>query len=595
LKRDGNRISGSKKNIQRSRRIKSPFRRLQITKELYLSSVTGAISLVACLSLLAEYGFYLTGERISLLHCLDYLLALAAMSQLLFRLALSRDKRQFFRINRADFLFLFFFWGALLAVLTRKGGEVPQLFILLTQAYLAGFLVLRLPAFNRLASTLGLRPPFVVLTTFILIIGLGTVLLLLPRSITPGKSLSVLDALFTATSATCVTGLVVVDTGSCFSFVGQIIILCLVQVGALGLMTFTSFFALLSGREFGVKDRVFLGGFLSPASLGNLGTLISFILIMTFVAEGIGALLLYPQFLPGAENPPQALYYSVFHSISAFCNAGFCLFSDSFVQYQANLRVNLIMTALIVVGGLGFMVNANLLKWIYLRLRKRRAVLTLQTKLVFFTSILLIGAGTVLILLGENKGAFINLPWKTRLLGAYFQSVTTRTAGFNTLDMGSLGLSSTFLLMILMFIGASPGSTGGGIKTSTLATLVFTIKSMAEGKSRIEVFKRTIPRIVIYQSLCVIILALGWIAVSTLALAFTEQASLATVIFENLSAFGTVGLSRGLTSHLSAAGRVIVIATMLVGRIGPLTLALIVAGRRASEHYQYPEESIIVG
>ena len=534
-------------------------------------------------------------ENIGFLHGLDQILVLTAMTQLVFHLILSRDKRQFFRMNRMDFFFVFLFWGALLTIVVGKGLEVSKLLVFLTQGYLIGFLILRLSAFNKLVFIAKLRPPLVVLTTFILIIVVGTCLLLLPRSLSPNKSLSVLNALFTATSATCVTGLVVVDTGSHFSFMGQIIILCLIQVGALGLMTFTSFFAVLSGKEFSVKDRALLGDILGRSSLGNLGILISFILLMTFIIEAIGALLLYPQFLPGANNPLQALHYSIFHSISAFCNAGFCLFSDSFMQYRANFAVNLTMTALIIVGGLGFIVNANLLKWIYLRLRKKRAVLTLQAKLVLLISAVLIVVGTILILLGENGETFKDLPWKTRFLGAYFQSVTARTAGFNTLNIGSLALSSTFLLMVLMFIGASPGSTGGGIKTSTFATLLFTIKSMAEGKSRIEVFKRSIPRVVVYQSLCVVTLALGWIAISTLILTFTEQTSLATIVFEDLSAFATVGLSRGLTSHLSTAGRIIIISTMLVGRIGPLTLALIVAGRRVSEHYEYPEEPIAVG
>ncbi|NQS90187.1 hypothetical protein HQ584_10405 [Patescibacteria group bacterium] len=360
-------------------------------------------------------------------------------------------------------------------------------------------------------------------------------------------------------------------------------------------MTFTSFFALVMGRGFGVRDRVILRDIFSYGDMGKLGSLILSILTVTFVFEAVGSILLYLQFLPHTKNTLAAAYSAIFHSVSAFCNAGFSLYSDSFTQYQSSLGINLTMSGLIIAGGLGFIVVVNLLRIVYSRLKGKREVLSLQSKLVLLVSGVLILLGTSLLYLAEMHEVARDLSLKDRILGAYFQAVTARTAGFNTLNIARLTIPSSFLLIMLMFIGASPGSTGGGIKTSTFAILIFTIKSLVKGKERVETFKRTIPKMVVYQALCVVILALGWIGISTLLLSFMEKAPFLDILFEDLSAFGTVGLSRGLTRHLSTAGRVIIILTMLVGRTGPLTLALAIGGKKAGELYEYPEEKIVIG
>ena len=473
--------------------------------------------------------------------------------------------------------------------LTRPYVTACQIYIAFSSILKANHLI------NRTLVKLRLQPPWIVLLTFITIITLGTLLLLLPKSTTIGNKTTLLDALFTATSATCVTGLIVLDTGTHFSLLGQLIILFLIQVGGLGLMTFTSFFAIVMGRDFGIKGRVLLQDILKFESPGRVGRFLLSIFLLTFATEATGALLLYTQFLPQIKNPLFCTYSAIFHSVSAFCNAGFSLYRDSFIRYRANFGVNLIMAALIILGGLGFRVLADLSHWRPFRRRGRGKPLSLQSKLVISTTFSLIGVGALLILLGEREGVLKDLSLKEKLLGSFFQSITARTAGFNTLNIASLTHFSAFLLIILMFIGASPGSTGGGIKTSTFATLLITVNSMVRGKSRVEAFKRTIPRIVIHQALCVVILALIWVSISTLLLSFTEDAPFIDILFEEVSAFGTVGLSRGLTPHLSSIGRIIVILTMLVGRIGPLTLALAIGGKKVSEPYEYPEERIMIG
>jgi len=566
------------------------------------------VALLAIFSFVLEYGFYLSNETKSLLCQLNLLIAGVFVIEFFFKLVLSREKKIYLKSNRVVFLLvisLFFFIFFLKNPSVSSGFIYPLEKIgvfswsgnshIIFQIYIFISLLLKIPQLNKVITTLRIKPPWVVILTFVSIITLGTLLLLLPRATTPGRETTFMDALFTATSATCVTGLIVVDTGSHFSLLGQLVILSLIQVGGLGLMTFTSFFALSLGKELGVKDRALLRDILNYRNIGRIGSLIVSILVITFTIEILGAFFLYIQFLPHYGKNLSSAYSAIFHSISAFCNAGFSLYSDSFIRYKNDLGINFIMSSLIILGGLGFIVIVDLLRWGYGYFRGKKEPLSLQSKLVLLVSSLLIVGGIGLIFLGERGGILRTLPWKGKLLTAYFQSVTARTAGFNTLNISDLSIFSAFLLIIFMFIGASPGSTGGGIKTSTFATLFFTIRSMTQGKSKVEVFHRTIPSLVVYQALCVVILALGWIAFSTLFLALTENAPFVDILFEELSAFGTVGLSRGLTSHLTIAGRIIIILSMLVGRIGPLTLALAMRGRRIRELYEYPEERIMIG
>lgn len=573
-----------------------------------LNIVIISASLLAISSLLLEYGFYFGVGAKALLHKLDILIAGIFLTELFLKLILARDRKLFLKSNRPDFIIAIVFLVLLLVLRgfsalpgfihgLKRLGMFPLGFayVVVCQIYIAASLFLKATYLNRLIAHLRLSPPWIVILTFVCIIVLGTLLLSLPKSTAPGKETTLLSALFTATSATCVTGLIVVDTGSHFSLMGQIIILCLIQIGGLGLMTFTSFFALVLGRGIGIKDRVVLRDIFDYTNPGMITRLVLSILGITFTIEAIGALLLYSQFLPQIKDSSFCIYSAIFHSISAFCNAGFSLYQDSFIGYGAHLGINLIMGILIILGGLGFMVLINLLHWRPSRFKRKGKSLTVQTKLVLITSSLLILMGALFLLIGEGDEVLKGLSLKEKLLGAFFQSITARTAGFNTLNIANLTNFSAFLLIILMFIGASPGSTGGGIKTSTFATLLLTVRSMARRKSRVEVFKRTIPRMVTYQALCVGILALGWISISTLFLSLTEKAPFINILFEDLSAFGTVGLSRGITRNLTSAGKIIIILTMLIGRIGPLTLALAIGGRRVSEPYEYPEEKIMIG
>ncbi|MBC7189906.1 Trk family potassium uptake protein [Candidatus Aerophobetes bacterium] len=456
------------------------------------------------------------------------------------------------------------------------------------------FAVIKIPHFYRWLSSLHIPPPLTVVVTFLIIIATGTFLLILPHATAPGKETKFIDALFTAASATCVTGLIVVDTGSHFSLFGQIVILSLIQIGGLGLMMFASLFALIS-RDFGVRERILIREVTRYENLSKISSVVLLVLFLTLLFEAGGAIFLYFQLLSFEKSALHAAYSAIFHSISAFCNAGFSLYSDSFMRYRADFGVNIIMAGLIISGGLGFVVVLDLLGGVKALFKKQRKYFSLHARLVLFTTLILIIAGTFIIFAGEQNGLFKGFSLKEKFLASFFQAVTARTAGFNTVKISSLTSFTCFFLILLMFIGASPGSTGGGIKTSTFALLLLTIRSMIQGKDEVEVFKRTVPRTTIYQALCVITLALCWISLSTLLLSFTEKSNFLDIFFEVFSAFGTVGLSRGITSELTTWGKIIIIVTVIAGRIGPLTLALAIAGKKKVKRYRYPEENIIIG
>lgn len=444
---------------------------------------------------------------------------------------------------------------------------------------------------------LHLHPSMILVASFAVVIALGTFLLLLPRATAGGEVTGLVDAFFTATSAVCVTGLTVVNTGSHFTRFGQIVILVLIQIGGLGLMTFTAFFGLLLGRNLGVREKVVLADMFNFEVVGRLRRLIAGILILTLVIEFLGSAALFYAWSGNFPSLSEAAFSSVFHSVSAFNNAGFSLFSRNLQGYRLNLPVNLTITFLIILGGLGFTVNLNCLSCLWGRVGRRKGVprLSVQTKVVLLTTALLIVGGTLGFLASEWKHTLAGYSWDQKLLISYFQSVTPRTAGFNTVNIGSLSVSTSLLLMLLMFTGASPGGTGGGIKTSTLGMVVGVIRSILRGRENVEIFHRTIPRELANRALAVVFIALTVVFFSTFFLSLTEKAPLENLAFEVVSAFGTVGLSRGITPQLTDWGKLILSATMLVGRAGPLTLAFALAYRETRGVYTYPEERIMIG
>lgn len=437
-----------------------------------------------------------------------------------------------------------------------------------------------------------LSPSQLILLGFLLLISIGTILLLLPISTASGERMSFINALFTATSAVCVTGLIVVDTSTYFSPFGKTVLIILIQFGGLGIMTLTTLFAVLLGRRITLRGRIIAQETLGYISRSDIIKLVISIIITTAILETIGAVVLFLRFLISYNFPlMKALVFGIFHSVSAFCNAGFSLFTTNFENFSSDSIINFSIIFLLFLGGLGF----GALMDIY-NLRSFRKY-ALQSKMVIAISLGLIVVGTSLILLMEysNPATLGPKSFGDKLLSSLFQSMTPRTAGFNTVRINALNQASMFIIIMLMFVGASPGSTGGGIKTTTFGTLFFASLSAIRGKKDVEIFERRLPASNIWRALAVTSIALTVISFVTILLLISEKKPLIDIMFETVSAFGTVGLSTGLTPNLTSIGKFFLVVTMFIGRVGPFTFALALSLREKRTLFRYPIERVTIG
>lgn len=431
----------------------------------------------------------------------------------------------------------------------------------------------------------------------------GTLLLLLPWA-TRQTPVGIVDALFTITSAMCVTGLTVVDTGTTFTLFGQLVILATIQLGGLGITTFSVYLFFYVRSGVGLRDRWVINETLVHTPVRSLDELVRAVIHLTLLIEAAGAFCLALVFVP-QFGWLQGGYYAIFHAISAFCNAGFALFSDNLAGYRNEPVVNLTIMLLIILGGIGFLVMRELTDVYRRHQRGLRWRLSLHSKLVLLTSGVLIVVGWLAILALElGNGTFAETGWGEALWVSLFQSVTTRTAGFNTIDLNLLGVPTIFLMIVLMFIGASPGSTGGGIKTTSLALFFAILYSRLKGYRVTSVFRRTIPDETATKTLTLFMVAALWIFVMTFLVLTVELSGLSTAesrgalldyLFEVVSAFGTVGLSLGVTAKLSVPGKLLITLLMFVGRVGLLTFTFIVIKQAGRDGTVYAEENIMIG
>ncbi len=434
---------------------------------------------------------------------------------------------------------------------------------------------------------------------FLALITVGTILLMLPFSTASGNWNNPLVALFTATSAVCVTGLIVVDTGSYFSSFGQGIVLLLIQLGGLGYMTATTLLLLLIGRRLCLKDRLAIQQAMDTSELANVNALVVSIISMTFIFELTGAFCLMPTFLQDF-GLGQALWLSIFHSISAFNNAGFSLFSDSLVQYAENAWPMVVISALIILGGIGYQVIMEAFAWLRARLRggKAHSVFSLHFKIVTSTTFILLLVGTIgfLFIEYDNPATLAEKSFGAKALIAGFQSVVMRTAGFNSIDIGAMETSALFVAIALMFVGASPGSTGGGIKTTTARILLMSTKAALQGKEEVNCYQRQIPMARILKALSVVVASAISVVIITTCISISDpNLSFIKILFEAVSAFATVGLSTGITAELSISGQLFIIATMYIGRVGILLLMSALLGDPSPSVIRYPEEDLLTG
>jgi trk system potassium uptake protein len=458
---------------------------------------------------------------------------------------------------------------------------------------------------NPIEDTIGVwRKLFNKLSTAqIMVLGFGSLILLgaliltLPIVSRDGNSIGFLNALFTSTSAVSITGLVVVDTATSWNLFGQIVIILLTQIGGLGFMTVTTMLAIIIKKKINLRERLLIQESFHQFDLSGLVKLTRHVVLITFIIESFGALILSTVFIP-QFGVTKGIWYSIFHAIGGFCNAGFDLMGEvsgqysSLTYYADNITINITICGLIILGGLGFPVLLDIFK------NKRFSKFSLHSKVVLTTTNILIILGAILIFAIEynNPQTLGNLPIKDKLLGSIFQSITPRSGGFNTLDLTRLNQTSTFITMILMFVGASPSSTGGGIKTTTLAVLILTVKTFILGKEDVEVYNRRISYSMVNKAIGVSFIALTMIIICTLILTtFEPQFDIVESLYEVISAFATVGLTLGGTFGLTPIGKLVIIFCMFAGRVGSLTILIAIASRGNKQIIRYPEGKIIVG
>ncbi len=453
---------------------------------------------------------------------------------------------------------------------------------------------------KRMNSLLELHPSQLLSGVFAGFILLGTILLKLPFATHDG--ISVMDALFTATSAACVTGLMVVDTGTTFTFFGQLVILALIQVGGLGIMTFSVFFSFVLGRALSMRESSIVFDSFDPFHQLSIKELLTRVIKLTFVIEIVGFLFLAARWIPemGIEK---GTYYAIFHAVSGFCNAGICLFPDSLISYSGDLTVNMVFGALIVAGSLGFVTLVEVSMVSVRKMAGKRIGFSLQTRMIFTVSTALILTGALLTFFIEESNVFVGMSFVDKLMASLFHSVS-RTAGFITVDFHEFSNGSLFLYIMLMFVGAAPGSVGGGIKVTTFGVLIAMGISRLYSREKVFAFNRTIPEEITSRSISILFVSVQIIVLFTFILLLTESGptdsdshrdKFMQIMFEVVSAFGTVGLSAGATSELTEIGKGLITLLMLIGRLGPLTVTMAVARKASKGIYHYSEENVMVG
>lgn len=442
---------------------------------------------------------------------------------------------------------------------------------------------------NKIYDKITLNPPLVLSLGFAILITFGGVLLSLPFFTKSGEATDLIDSMFVAASASCVTGLTPVNTFEHWNTYGHVLLIILIQIGGLGVMSLASIIPLILGKKIGMKSRQILKEQLNIESLEGMIVLIKYVLVFTFGIEILGAILLSFRFIPlyGAGT---GIWYSIFHSISAFCNAGFDILGDSIYPFRDDILVNLTLSALVIVGGLGFVVTSELFR------RRSFEKISTHSKLVLLISGVLLVLGTVMFLFLENGDGVLQYESvKGSILESFFQSVVARTAGFYSVDLSKIKDSTALMLMGLMFVGGSPGSTAGGIKTTTLGVLFISTHAVVRGESEPVVFGRHIGMDVVRKALAIFLVSITIILSVSFILTITESARLVDILYETVSALATVGASKGITADLSDVGKILITFCMYLGRLGPMTMAFAFGMKDKKSLIRYPESFISIG
>ncbi|MFD2517470.1 TrkH family potassium uptake protein [Salinimicrobium flavum] len=578
----------------------------------YITKISFWLSLVTVLTIIFDLGFTHRSSTELYLEEFYLLVLLAGTLSIGTRYFLSSEQFPLkVRIFDSIIFLLFLLLAAVLVDRLLQTFRFLEFLNNMGWVYLALFLY-----FFREFSTLQihfssrlLNPAQLFIASFLTLILLGTLLLLLPKATHEG--ISALDALFTATSAVCVTGLIVVDTGTYFTQFGQIIILILIQLGGIGIMTFASYFSYFFRGKSSYENQIMLKDMTNSEKIGEVFSVLKKIVLVTFIIELVGAVLIFFSVQGGViKGLGNRLFFSVFHSISGFCNAGFSTLENSLYEpeFRFNYPLQLIIVSLFILGGIGFPILFNLYKYFayyiknqFLKLSHPRKsvytpwVINLNTRIVLVTTSILLVVGSVLFYFFEYNNTLAEHSAFGKLVVSFFGAATPRTAGFNSVDTSALNFSTVMIIFLLMWIGASPGSTGGGIKTSAFALAALNFFSLARGKDRVEVFRREISEFSIRRAFAIIALSLMVIGTAVFLIAsFDREKTLLSIAFECFSAYSTVGLSVGITPDLSSAAKLVIIATMFIGRVSMLTILIALLRKVKYLNYKYPQEDILM-
>jgi trk system potassium uptake protein len=469
-----------------------------------------------------------------------------------------------------------------------------QTLLIIIQIYLVFLVVVKVIQVIPEILAKNINPARLVLLSFFSVIVVGMLLLMLPAATADGQGLDFIDALFMATSAVCVTGLIVVDTATHLTMFGQSVILVLIQLGGIGVVTFATFLAMYLSGGFGLSERNVLKETISGEEVNTISKTMKRIVILTFSVEFIGFIAYYISWADAIPDTSERLWFSLFHTVSAFCNAGFSVFTNSLADPMnaTFLPINITTMVLVIIGELGFTTVWESINRI--RGNNQRKQYSIHSIIVFKMTALLIVAGTILVLIIEWNSLLAGYSFGDKLLISTFQSVTSRTAGFNTMDTGALSAGVTLIVIILMTIGASPSSTAGGLKTTTIYVLYKSMLANVIGSDRVEIANRTVPNAVVLRAITAVFLAIMVMIIGLVLLTIFEEFSFIDILFEQVSAFMTVGLSRGITDSLSDPGKLVIIFSMFAGRVGMLTVAVAFAHKTTGRNYKYPEESVMV-
>lgn len=583
---------------------------------LFLRRLMIVTGLVAAAALVAEFGFYLSPGWLRVVHGVNVLVVWGFLVNNGAQLLLAPNRLEHVKSRWFDLLLTAVLLLGYLATLPFVGSElilrflrvltgaieveptrVTRIYLAITQVYIFSNLVLGGLRYSHTLLQRRFRPVSAVVLSFVVTILLGCVGLMLPAATTSPGSMPFIDALFTATSAVCVTGLIVVDTATYFTAFGQTIILVLIQVGGLGLMTLTMFFVIFMESSGSLRQQAYMRDVLNDATVTSARQTLKSIILFTLVIELVGAAVFFVWLPEDLIIDRPRWFYSVFHAVSAFCNAGFALWTPNLASRSIafSLPLNLNVMALIVLGGLGFTVLREIVDQATSLRRGRSLRFSVHARLVFVMTAILIVSGAMGYLVLERTTTLLGLAPYERVISSFFQSVTCRTAGFNTLDTTAIRVPTALMMILLMGIGGSPGGTAGGVKTTTVGLAFLSALATARGKARIELFKRCLPEETLHRAMTVLVFAAAVVGFSTFLLTLTEpDRELTRLLFEEVSAFGTVGLSMGVTSSLSTAGKSIIIFSMFLGRVGPLTIAIALSQRKPTGKFQYPTEDVMV-